>query len=137
MWNKFDKTIEPSSHEIEEFVNNPVYNKFCLEIEHKYEVKPKYEYSRCSYPGWNIQYKKSGKSLCRIYPQEGYFIVLIVVGKQEKELVEKQLPNYSKYLQDLYSKTKEGMDQRWLMIEVEDEFILKDIFDLISIRMKK
>jgi hypothetical protein len=27
--------------------------------------------------GWNIKYQKSGKSICTIYPQQGYFLALV------------------------------------------------------------
>ena len=42
----------------------------------------KIAYSNCAmdnnvWRGWNIKYQKSGKSLCTIYPQQGYFLALV------------------------------------------------------------
>lgn len=55
--------------------------------------REKIEYSSCSWiSGWNIKFKKAGKTLCTVYPQEGYVTVMTVVGRKEKEAVENILP---------------------------------------------
>ena len=60
----------------------------------EYKCNEKIEYSMCSLEkGWNVKFKKSGKSLCTIYPREGYFTILIVVGRKEKTLIEEMLPD--------------------------------------------
>ena len=49
-------------------------------------MKPNLEFSKCSWePGWNVKFKKSGKTLCTVYPRENYFTVIVVIGKKEKE----------------------------------------------------
>ena len=54
----------------------------------KYNCKEQIEFSSCSWEyGWNVKFKKSGKTLCTIYPRENYFTVLVVVGKKEKDAV--------------------------------------------------
>ena len=58
-------------------------------------------------PGWNIKFKKSGKTLCTIYPRELYFIVMIVVVRKEKEAVEAILPECTSRMQEIYHETKE------------------------------
>lgn len=75
----------PLLEEICEYVRNPVFDKFCLKIKEKYGVAERIEFSKCSMAaGWNIKFKKSGKTLCIIYPHEMYFTVLVVVGKKRK-----------------------------------------------------
>ncbi len=56
--------------------------------------------------------------MCTIYPKEGYFTVLIVVGRKEKELVETALPDCTAELQNIYNRKKEVNGQKWLMIDV-------------------
>lgn len=131
-----DRSYEPALEEIGEYVGNPVFQKFCLEIQEKYKGKEKIEFSSCSLePGWNIKFKKSGKSLCTIYPKESFFTVLVVIGKKEKETVESMLPGLSAELQDIYRQTKEGNGQRWLMIDLEDQdSIYQDTLRLIGTR---
>ena len=80
-----DKGVCPALEEISEYVRNPVFMEFCSEIKDTYKCKEKIEYSSCSLErGWNIKFKKAGKTLCTVYPREGYFTVLVVVGAKEK-----------------------------------------------------
>ena len=51
-------------------------------------VKPILSYSNCAmdkgiWKGWNVKYKKSGKALCTLYPKQGYFQALVVIGAKE------------------------------------------------------
>lgn len=135
---KFDianRDIQPDKNQLIDLVGSPLFEELLNHIEEEYKVLPEYSYSGCSLqPGWNVKYKKSGKALCTIYPLEGEFIVLIVVGQKEKDEVEFKLGSFSNYTKNLYENTKEGMGQRWLMIEVKDEATLQDVKELIAIR---
>ena len=94
-------------------------------------------YSKCAaQPGWNIKYQKSGKSLCTLYPMEGYFIGLVVVGAKEEEEVEMALGTFTPYVQELYRKSSFSCGGRWLMIEVKNKSVLQDIKSLIAIRVR-
>ena len=89
--------------------------KFCSEIKKKYRCNEKIEFSRCSLErGWNVKFKKSGKSLCTIYPREGYFTVLVVIGSKVKEAVENILCDCAPELRELYEKTRWGNGQNGL-----------------------
>lgn len=131
-----DSSLCPTLEEIEEFVRNPLFSRFCSQLKERHKCKEKIEYSSCSWErGWNVKFKKSGKTLCTIYPREGYFTVMIVVGTKEKDTVEAILPVCSGEIQDIYKHTKEGNDQRWMMIDLEDKGKLyDDVFCLIEIR---
>lgn len=135
---KFDianRDIEPDKNQLIDLVGSPLFEELLNLIEEEYKVLPEFSYSGCSLKlGWNVKYKKSGKALCTIYPLEGEFIVLIVVGQKEKDEVEFKLGSFSNYTKNLYENTKEGMGQRWLMIEVKDEATLQDVKELIAIR---
>jgi len=106
-------------------------------IEKTYQVSPNMTYSKCAaQPGWNVKYQKSGKSLCTIYPMEGFFITLVVVGSKEETEVESALELFSPYVAELYRKTTFSCGGRWLMVEVKDKSTLEDIKKLITIRVK-
>lgn len=82
-----------------------------------------------------MKFRKAGKNLCTIYPKEGYFSVLIVIGQKEKEAVEAILQDCSAELRDIYNQTRTGNGQKWLMIDLEDkEKMYADIFRFIDIR---
>lgn len=95
---------------------------FCGEVQDTYQCKEAIEFSACSLePGWNVKFKKAGKTLCTIYPRETYFTVMIVVGRKEKEPVEAVLPECTAQVQEIYAHTREGNGQRWLMIDLEEK----------------
>ena len=136
MINLQDKNCCPTVTQINEYIGNPIFTQFCSEIKDTYKCKEKVEYSSCSWEkGWNIKFKKAGKTLCTVYPRENYFTVMIVIGIKEKTLVEAILPECTVELSDIYHQTKEGNGQRWLMIDLEDkEDMYNDVLRLIEIR---
>jgi len=134
-WNVTDQTQEPSWQTIRNYIHNPLWENLCQHIEEQYQTQPAVEYSRCSaQPGWNVKYKKAGRSLCTLYPMEGYYIALVVIGQRERDEIELTLPFFTEYLQQLYHNTKMLMNQQWLMINVTDEAVLNDVKRCIAIR---
>ena len=131
-----DKNACPVLEEIGQYVNNPVFMQFCSEIKTTYQCKELIEFSSCTWEkGWNVKFKKAGKTLCVIYPRECYFTVMVVIGRKEKERTEQILPDCSLELQRIYEQTKEGNGQKWLMADLEDkESLYQDILRLIQIR---
>lgn len=134
-WDRADGTRKPSPATISAYVNSPLFDRLCEHVETEYQSRPVLEYSRCSEQyGWNVKYKKAGRTLCTLYPMEGYFIALIVIGERERTETELILPSCTAYLQQLYQKTKTVMNQKWLMIDVKDDEVLEDVKQLIAIR---
>ena len=133
-----DRSVCPTMEEVGEVVGNPAFGRFCAQIRDTYQCGERIEYSACSMErGWNVKYKKGGRALCTIYPREGYFTVMVVVGNKEKPAVEEMLPRCTPELRESYHRTNEGNGQRWLMIDLEDEGELyEDVFRLIQIRRK-
>ena len=138
MINLQDRSYCPALNEIEEYVGNPIFHQFCSEIKETYHIKEKIEFSSCSWEkGWNIKFKRSGKSLCVVYPREGYFTVLVVIGRKEKESVDAMITECFAELQEIYDQTKEGNGQKWLMIDLEDAgATYRDVMRLVEIRQR-
>ncbi|WP_303971488.1 DUF3788 domain-containing protein [Faecalicoccus pleomorphus] len=131
-----DKSYIPSFDELAGYIQNPLFLDFCSDIKSKFCTKEQFDFSSCSWEyGWNVKFKKAGKNLYTFYPREGYFTVLIVIGKKQKEAVEAILSECSNALREIYYHTKEGNGQKWLMIDLEDkDRIYNDVFHLINIR---
>jgi len=135
----FNNTQIPSYKDIEQYIGEgvPIWLDLLSYIEKSYQVQPKITFSKCSaQPGWNIKYQKSGKSLCTLYPMEGYFIALVVVGAKEEPEVEMALETFTSYIQRLYRNTSFSCGGRWLMVEVKNKVVLEDIKELIAIRVR-
>lgn len=135
IWNKTDEKIVPSREILSDYVENPLWDSLIEHMEKEYQIKPLVEYSSCSMQkGWNLKFKKSGRSLCTLYPMEGYFTALIVIGEREALETEMALPTFTPGFQKLYCETKAGMGQKWLMVDVMDEKSLDDVKRCIAIR---
>lgn len=128
--------IKPTIEEIDDYIDNPLFNQFYQYMNKKYKALCKIEYSKDVFAhGWNIKLRKVGKGLCVIYPKKNYFTVLVVIGRKEKETVDQLLPHLSKETQKIYHETTEGNGQRWLMIDLNvDNDIYQDTLKLIHIR---
>ena len=132
----FSSDKEPLWQDFENFIGNNLWTKFNVYIKEAYKIQPNVNYSVCSAQrGWNVKYKKGGKALCTLYPEKGYFIALIVIGEKEEFAVNAMLPAFTQYTQNLYANTAAMKKMgRWLMVNVTDENILKDVIALINIK---
>ena len=136
MFNPIDETLRPTLQDFSGYINAPLFDALCREMEETYKARSGADFSRCSLEyGWNFKFKKSGKALCTVYPREGFFTVMVVVGRKEKPQVEALLPQLTDTVRELYHNTKEGNGQRWLMIDLEDSrAVYDDVLRLIQIR---
>ena len=132
----YPQTSIPTDEQITSYIHNPLWNQLNTRLQQLYHIHPKTEYSRCSMQaGWNVKYKKSNKALCTLYPMDGYFIALVVIGAKEMPEAELLIPSCTVYVQDVFHTTKEGMGQKWLMIDVKSEDILGDVLRLVALRI--
>jgi len=135
----FNVEHEPSDSQIKEFVDIPLWDDLANYLQQTYNVKPKLFYSCCSmqmglWKGWNIKYKKSGKSLCTLYPKQGYFISLVPIGLREMNEAELQISQCTEYTQNLFNQTITGHNGKSLAFDVKNENILHDVKKLIALR---
>lgn len=132
----YSQSNPPVLDDISDYANTRLWQRLNSFLQNTYQIQPKLSYSQCSMqPGWNIKYQKSGKSLCTLYPMEGFFITLVVIGNKENFEAELMLPSFSKYTQSLYQNTAFSAGGRWLMINVTEPAILDDVINLIQIRV--
>ena len=133
---RYPKAIEPSLQEIDSFIDSPLWKDLRAYVETTYGVEPRVEHSTCSgAPGWNVKYRKSGRSLCTLYPDAGAFTALVTIGAKEAPEAELLLPLCSEYLRELCTRAGALNGARWLMIRVSDERVLNDVKALIRLRV--
>lgn len=136
MINIKDIDYVPNIREISNYIENPIFDEFYQYMNDTYRAICRIEYSKDVWArGWNVKFKKSGKSLCVMYPKKNYVTVLVVVGKKEKTCVESLLYQLCEYIQEIYHNTKEGNGQKWLMINLSSKNnVYQDVLRLIDIR---
>ena len=136
-WNqRYPKSEQPSLDDIASFIDSPLWGDLCVWAEATYGIAPKVEHSTCSgAPGWNVKYKKGGRALCTLYPDDGAFTAMVTVGSKEAASADLLLPTFSDYLRELYAHTQAFNGARWLMIRVTDARVLEDVKTLIRLRV--
>lgn len=135
-WNDlFPADRMPEQAEISRYIGNPLWDELCRHIEDTYRAAPRMEHSVCSgAPGWNVKYRKGGRSLCTLYPHSGFAVCLVVIGRREASETELLLSGLSREIQELYASANPVNGCRWLMIPLTSPQILSDIKKLIQIR---
>ena len=83
-----------------------------------------------------MEYQKSGKSLCTIYPEKESFTVLVVIGKDVIPKVEASLPEFDQYVIDLYKRCTLFNGTYWLMIQVNHPSVAKDVKRLLLYKVQ-
>lgn len=135
-WSKlYGADSQPSFEYISKYINSGLWDELNSYLQEVYKIEPQFCYSKESH-AWNLKYRKSGKSLCTLYPMEGFFIALVVIGSKETVETELVLPTCTEYTRELYNKTVFKAGGRWLMIRVTETGILEDVKKLTSIRAK-
>ncbi len=86
--------------------------------------------------GWAIRYRRSGKSLCTLYPEKGAFTALVVLGGKETEQTLAVLSDFSPKVADVISSAKQYHDGRWLWLRVLNSADTADIKRLLQIKKK-
>ncbi|CZR95580.1 MULTISPECIES: DUF3788 domain-containing protein [Clostridioides] len=131
----FFQDNKPTPEQIKEFINNPLWDNLNNALISTYNVEPKLEYSKCSMQrGWNVKYKKRGKSLCTLYPQEGSFKALVIVNESNRVEVDLFINTCCDYIKQIYSEIDFFNSSKWLMIQIDNISVLNDTLELIKFR---
>lgn len=131
-----DKNYKPDIGEITELIGNGLFGELCAHMENEYKAQYEIAYSGDKVLlGWNVRFCKSGRTLCRVYPVNGFFSVLIVIGPKESERTRELLPELSEEMRNIYFSTPEGMGQRWMVFDLKERNgLYEDLLKLVKIR---
>ncbi len=135
-----DKNSLPDMQQIKQSINGEakhIWQRLITDIESNFSTKPKIAFSVCAAkPGWNVKYKKSGKALCTLYPEEESFTALIVLGDRDIVLFDNVKQAYTDYVKKLIDDTKLFNGTKWLMIKVTDQKIADDAMKLMHLKIE-
>ena len=133
---RYPKSQQPTLEQISEYIASPLWGELCRWAEQSYRIEPKVEHSTCSgAPGWNVKYKKGGRALCTLYPDDGQFTAMDTVGTKESAEAELLLQTCSEYIRELFARTRDFNGGRWLMIRVSDAAVLENVKKLMRLRV--
>lgn len=84
--------------------------------------------------GWNVWYRKGGKTLTTLYPQKNYFVAQIVLGKDQ--VTQALTLKFGKNVGTVLRKTPQLHDGRWLFVKVKIARDVRDIQQLLAIKRR-
>src|SRR5512136_2630077 len=81
-----DGTRAPNEKEILEFIGDPAkgaWVKLGRFLKENYDIVPEMIFDKKH--GWDVRYRKGGKTLVTLTPEKGAVRVLVVLGREESE----------------------------------------------------
>ena len=130
-----DKSQAPSSGELQAALGPafPQWGRLTQFIEVTYAISPELSFGGKNY-GWNLWYRKGGKSLVSLFPQRDHFIAQVVLGKKQ---VEKALAlPLGEKVGSLVRETPQLHDGKWLWIAVTCEADAADVEQLLLVKRR-
>jgi hypothetical protein len=129
-----DKAQQPTPQDIQKTLGAawPLWEEITRFLSQAYpEIPPELSYGGKKY-GWNLWYRKSGKSLLSLFPNNGYFVAQIVLGNAQ---VEQALAlDLGETVGRLLRETPQFHDGRWLFIPVRTERDAEDAKQLLQVK---
>lgn len=130
-----DKERQPTRQEIEAALGpqQPLWQQLTQFIADNYQLPEVWSFGGKKY-GWNIWYRKGGKTLVSLYPQMDHFVAQVVLGKDQVEKAA-QL-ELGDNVRTLLDETPQLHDGRWLFIKVTTADDVKDVQELLKIKRR-
>ena len=98
-----------------------------------YQLAGDWSYGGKNY-GWNLWYRKGGKSLTSLFPQQGYYVAQVILGRAE--VAQALALKLGKNVGTTLAETPQLHDGRWLFIRVKTAKDVKDIAQLLQIKRR-
>ncbi len=133
-----DGTHKPNDKEIADFIGGQA-GKAWLEIrkfiKDRYDIEPEMVFGGAKH-GWEIRYRKGGRTLCSITPEKGTVKTLIVLGREEAEKALSAKSELSPKTNETIEGAKQLHDGRWLWFRLTEPSDAQDIKKLLQIKRK-
>lgn len=133
-----EQAHKPTEEEIISFIGRlaeEAWKELKRFIEDNYGLEPEIIFYGKKY-GWTVRYRKSGKTLCSLFPERGGFTVLVVFGKKESEKALLRLKELSIKIKKLLGETEQLRDGRWLWIRLLTKNEVDDVKKLLQIKRR-
>jgi hypothetical protein len=130
-----DSKHRPTPEEIRSALGScfPLWERLTTFIKKSYRIEGTWSTWGPAKTGWNLRYRRKGKSLTALHPQQERILAQIVLGKAQAErALQLELgEKISRMLQE----APQLRDGRWLFIPVTSESDAKDVEKLLLAKM--
>jgi hypothetical protein len=125
-----DKDTPPSSQDILAALGSrqALWKQLDKFLQESYDLPGDLNYGGKNY-GWNLRYRKGGKTLLVLFPQQGYCVAQVILGKAEVEQALRL--KLGKNVRTCLVETPQLHDGRWLFIKVKAARDVKDVQQLL------
>jgi hypothetical protein len=130
-----DKENPPSPQALAEALGSrlPLWEQMTRFLADNYQLAGEWSYGGKNY-GWNLWYRKGGKSLIALFPQQGYWVAQVILGRNE--VAQALTLKLGKNVGTTLAETPQLHDGRWLFIRVKTAKDVKDIALLLQIKRR-
>lgn len=137
-----DKATQPSEEEMSSWIGQPIADVWIALrqfLEQTYHLVPMFNAGGKRY-GWNLQYRSGRRPLCELYPEQGSFTALVILGKVELAQALDRLERFGATARQALETSPRYHDGCWMYIRVADALTchqdVQDIEALIAIKRK-
>lgn len=131
-----DKTIEPSDSELKSALGN-TYSLWRKIAEYAMSVNPQatqeWKYSGDKY-GWGFRISDKKRVLIYLLPRDNFFRVVFVFGQKANDVIMES--TISEAIKEELRIAKVYAEGRGIRIEIKNRELLKDIWNLIEIKIR-
>ena len=130
-----DKSAPPTEPEVAQALQAayPLWQALVAFMAENYAMQVPLSYGGKKY-GWNLWYRKNGKALACLFPNQGYFVAQVVLGREQ---VEKAMSlALGAKVSQFVRETPQFHDGKWLWIPVQDAQDLEDVQQLILLKKR-
>jgi len=130
-----DPEHEPTQEEIAHALGTaaPLWNTLTSYVEDAYGVEPTWGRPSKRY-GWDVKYRKGGRTLVSLTPDEGRLTALVVLGRVEAETAAEL--ELGAHVRAVFDGAEPLHDGRWLFVPVESERDVEDVERLLAVKRK-
>lgn len=132
-----DGTHSPDEREIVDFIGEPAngaWVRLRRYLKENYDIAPEMIFGKKH--GWDLRYRKSGKTLITLTPEKGAVRILIVLGRKESEKALSMQNELTSQMHEFIKNTKQLHDGRWLWIRLFHSSGAEDVEKLLLIKRK-
>ncbi len=105
------------------------------EAEERFGMPPEVSFGGAKY-GWQIRYRKGGRTLCTLFPERDAVTVLIVLGAKEVAKVTSVLDTLSPAVREAFERAGQYADGRWMWPRVLAAKDVQSIGALLAVKRR-
>jgi hypothetical protein len=128
----------PDEEEISDFIQDSgaveAWKELRSFLRDSYDMTPEMIFDKKQ--GWDVRYRKSGKTLVTLTPEKGSVRILLVLGREESAKALSMQKELSPKMYKLIEDTKQLHDGRWLWIRLYSARDAEDVKKLLPLKRK-